>query len=938
MDGMNGLIRIDHIVLAAIVLLLTPEALCPQFAPAHHEPDINWRTISSEHFLIHYAEEHEELGRRMATICEEIYEPVSQSLDYYPGLTHVVLHTRADLPGGYVSYLPWRIELYATEPQSNTFGTGDDWLRVLIIHEFTHITHFRKRKGLSVLAYPLFGDFGALIQETLPRWFTEGIATLNETVYSQGGRGRTPFHWMQMAAPVWAGKPWRLVNTAYHSRKRTPSTYMPYVSGYYLAFYISRDYGQHVWANILDQYSSLPLLGFGNAVRSVTRKSLRDLYDEMLNDFSDFTGRRESVGPVMKVWKQPKLPEDQLSARWVDQDHLIFYRRSLGKLQELTEVDRGGREEHLVKRMLAKQDNSFTVGREIVVWSELHPHPRFSATLYSDLKIFDRRNNKIRHLTENARIFSPDLSTDQSQIVAVQTVVPATRLITIDLKNGEINTLLEIHGATLLNPRWSPDGERIALSIKDSTHSQNIAILEAHSGRWYYLYPPNPHHDNNPCWTPDGKYVLYASDQSGVFNIWAGEVNTGQKWMITNARLGAFTPDVSPGGNELAFSNYTYTGFTLASMPLDSSLWIRETDVFVSSEPMIFPREEGSQESGQKRIFLEPSTPYRPWRQILRPDGWFPYFLSNEGLQALSLYVSSRDVLYRHAWRGSVGVTPEAFRPFIDWSYTYSRFWPEFHVRTYLLPLSNDRADTGSLWPTRGLELAVSSPLVLERNVYTTFFRPFFQIKVQSLENSHERDYRGIRLGLNWGRTGQALRDIVPHRALFLSWMAEWSVPALGSNFTGRQLFNQTEFFYPTPVPHHQIHLSQRYHNRRGTYSYGFYGALPVGYPDEEKAHQLRLRLSYVLPLAYLELPLPFLPIYLDYLDAAAFYDWGTDWDSGIDLGELTKRRRSSRGVQLTLVSYVLQKVMVRIGLAVFYHSQDRVWKSLPILQYNFGF
>ena len=922
----------NSIILLGLLFLTNP--LQSQLSSVQHEPDLNWRTLTTEHFWIHYPSGFENLSYRIGDICEDIYEPICLSLNYYPGRTHVVVHTRADFPGAAVSFSPWRIELSVTEPQGNTFGSGDEWLRIVIIHEFTHIVHLRKHKGLSTLIYPLFGDFRVLLHESVPKWFTEGIATLHETQYTMGGRGRTPFHWMQMAAPIGAKKHWRIENTSYHSRKRAPHTYMRYVSGYYLTYFVYQQYGPHVWAKILDRYSAFPLLGFGYAVKSVTKKTLRQLYDEMLSEFDDSLSNQESFRPMIQVWQQPEIPEDQLSPRWVDQDHLIFYRRSLDDLEELIETDRYGRQQQIVQRVLAKQDNSFTVAKNGIIWAELHPHPRFAATIYSDLKLYNRQTMEVHTLTHNSRTYNPDLSPDESQIVAVQTAIPTTRLVTITLKNGEIIHLLKIPGATLLNPRWSPDGEHVAFAIKDSSNKQNIAVLEAQSGQWYYLYTPNQHHDNNPCWTPDGSFVLFVSDQSGVFNIWAVELATGKRWMVTDSRLGAFTPDVSPKGDELAFTIYSYTGFTVVTMPLDSNRWVYETDVQPSIRSLTFQERDTMNTKSNSQLMLPLHTiAYKPWSQIFRPHAWFPYLLQNENVDAICFFVTSKDALHRHTWQGNFGFARKNLRPLVDLSYIYSGWWPKFLMRTYLYPRQTNET---SWLPDRGVEIAMLLPLVLERNVYHTYFQPIIYFKHQALTNSHEklllntRNYRGLQLGFHWVRSGQAPRDIVPHRATLISAFADWSIPAFGSEFNGQQFGNQVQLFFPTPIPHHQIEFFKKYQYRRGNYPYDFYGALPIGYHDDHQKHQLRLRTAYVFPLAYLEFPIRYLPIFVDYLDAALFYDWGASWNDGLGI-----HPRSSTGVQVTAVSYIFQEVRLRLGTALFYHSDDRKWEVIPILEYK---
>ncbi|MCH8069186.1 MAG: PD40 domain-containing protein [Candidatus Marinimicrobia bacterium] len=803
-------------------LFVLTNPLESQLSSLQHEPHLNWRVLHTQHFLIYYPTEFEELGHKIATICEEVYEPISRSLNYYPSRTHVIVHTRIDFSDAIVSFLPWQIELFVTEPQGNIIGSGDLWLKVLIAHEFTHIVHLRKHKGLSTLTYPLLGNFNALWQLSGPMWFSEGVATLNESRYSSGGRGRTPFHWMQMAAPIRAGRPWRLENTNYRSRRRMPQKHMKYISGYYLSYYVSEQYGSDVWTKILDRYTAFPLFGFGRAVKSVTGKSMKQIYNEMLDRFDTQGINRDSFAPPEQIWRMPKNPEDQHSPRWVDQDHLMIYRKSFDDLPELTLIDRSGRSQKIRERRLAKIDNSFTIGKKVLVWAELHPHSRFSATIFSDLKFYDQRTGKVRALTHNARLYSPDLSPDETRVVAIQTALPTTRLVTVSLKNGEISSVLEIPYTTILNPRWSPDGEWIAFALKDSTGQQDIAIVEVRTGRWRYLYPPDIPHDNNPCWTPDSRYVLYTSDLSGIFNIWAVEVTTGKRWMVSDSEFGAFTPDVSPYGDELAFKNYTYTGFIAVTILLDSTRWLEKSSVQSYKNPLKFSaRDTANLIFDQPSIIPSKITAYQPWKQILVPQGWIPFPFEDENGGAVALFAISQDVLHRNIWQGSFGLSPKTLRTTVDFSYTYRGWWPELNVRAYSLPVRVSDGNATGWWRKRGIEITASLPLVLESNAYETFFQPVFRLKHHTKSRSTGtiypklKNYRGVQLGFDFGRTGQAPRDIVPHRAWFITAFADWSSPTLGSEFNGQQFSSRLNVFLPTAIQHHQIEFLGKYQNRR---------------------------------------------------------------------------------------------------------------------------
>ena len=62
--------------------------------------------------------------------------------------------------------------------------------------------------------------------------------------------------------------------------------------------------------------------------------------------------------------------------------------------------------------------------------------------------------------------------------------------------------------------------------------------------------------DRDPAWSPDGKYLMFSSDRSGIFDIYALRLADRTLWQVTNVVLGAFEPEVSPDGTQLAFVTY----------------------------------------------------------------------------------------------------------------------------------------------------------------------------------------------------------------------------------------------------------------------------------------------------------------------------------------------------------------------------------------------
>ncbi|MFQ5630032.1 MAG: TolB family protein, partial [bacterium] len=565
--------QLAHLILLLLLLLL----LLPLNSFAQqHQPDLKWLTLKTPHFSVHFPKEFEATGRKVAQICEDVYEPISKSLNYYPHRTQVVVHTRSDLANGFVVQLPWRMELFITEPQDNLIGSRESWLRVLITHEFTHVVQARKTKGLSRLSYPFFGELNSFWHNATPNWYVEGFATLNETRYTHGGRGRNAFHRMKQLAPLQNRVQWSLANSNFPSRKRLPAD-INYVSGYYLSQHISKKFGNDAWAEIADSYFDNPLLGFGNAVKKVTGSKPEALYDEMLAKTKNIPSARVLPVSPSRIWRNATVPENQLTPRWISNNQVVYYRAGFDDLPEIASFEQDGTSSRILERALFGTDNVLDAGKRYIVWAETNQHIRYSATELTDLMLYDRQQRSLHALTSRGRVYSPDLSPNEKQIVAIQTNLPYNQLVTVSTKTGEIRVLLHIENTALLNPRWSPDGNKISFAIKDSTGKQDISVLDVKTGNCRLLFPADDSHENSPCWTPDGKYLLYSSDRSGIFNIWAIEIETGKRWMVTNERTGAFAPDVSPDGKQLAFTIYTEKGFLIASIAFDEQKWIEES-------------------------------------------------------------------------------------------------------------------------------------------------------------------------------------------------------------------------------------------------------------------------------------------------------------------------------------------------------------------------
>ena len=125
------------------IIILLANVLCAininaQFIEYNH-PELNWHTIDTEHFQVHYHEGTERTARLTAKIIEEIYDPTVALYQYEPdGKIHFIIRDHDDFSNGITFYYDNKVEIWAS-PMDFILRGNHNWLRNVITHEFVHM-------------------------------------------------------------------------------------------------------------------------------------------------------------------------------------------------------------------------------------------------------------------------------------------------------------------------------------------------------------------------------------------------------------------------------------------------------------------------------------------------------------------------------------------------------------------------------------------------------------------------------------------------------------------------------------------------------------------------------------------------------------------------------------------------------------------------------
>lgn len=115
---------------------------------------------------------------------------------------------------------------------------------------------------------------------------------------------------------------------------------------------------------------------------------------------------------------------------------------------------------------------------------------------------------------------------------------------------GDERPLLSLDSAThgLLNPAWSPDGQRIVFTVSSDHAGSELYLMNADGSGIRRLFNHPGWHDIDPVWSPDGRHIAFASGSTARHDIWLADLQRGVAGTIVRAatwdlRRPAWSPD-----------------------------------------------------------------------------------------------------------------------------------------------------------------------------------------------------------------------------------------------------------------------------------------------------------------------------------------------------------------------------------------------------------
>jgi Tol biopolymer transport system component len=130
----------------------------------------------------------------------------------------------------------------------------------------------------------------------------------------------------------------------------------------------------------------------------------------------------------------------------------------------------------------------------------------------------------------------------------------------MNLATGETRRVTETDA---VQPNWSPHGDRIAYWGIQSGGQRDIWTVGAHGGAPIQVTSDSAL-DWNPIWSPDGRYLYFASDRGGSMNLWRAPIDersgklTGQPEPVTTPATYSGYFSFSRDGRRLAYAQIVH--------------------------------------------------------------------------------------------------------------------------------------------------------------------------------------------------------------------------------------------------------------------------------------------------------------------------------------------------------------------------------------------
>lgn len=574
-----------------------------QFDPS---PELDWFTIETKHFYIHYHNGAERTANVVAKIAEEIYGPVTSLYQFKPSdKTSLIINDESDYSSGATDYYGNRIEISSTALDFDLRGTHN-WLRNVITHEFIHVIQVQLSLKFStklpsvylqwinyegerrpdvlygypniIVSYPISGV-------GVPAWFAEGTSQYQR---QQLGYDYWDSHRDMILRMRTLGN--NLLSWEEMGQFASVTTYKAesiYNHGFALVRYISEKYGENKLKEISKNLGEILTYNSESAFKRAIGKTGKELYREwksyLEKDYKERTANLKGFliegEPIAKIGFANYYPQFSPDGKKIS--YLSNKTSDYGSTSLFIHNLNSNKKDEILVTSVSGNYGWSPDGKKIVFARRNKP------TIYEksifDIYEFDIESKKEKRLTYGLRAHATSYSADGKYICFVENNDGTQNLYIAELpqrglrpKEDRINEVTQLtnftNGEQIYAPKWSPDGKHIIFDYSKNS-SRSIARIDVSTGRFEFLFEDRNIDFRSPSYTSDGRQIILSADITGIYNVYLYDLSNEAEGIksqerinnlkqITNTVGGAFMPSSDKDGS-LTYASFTSVGYQI---------------------------------------------------------------------------------------------------------------------------------------------------------------------------------------------------------------------------------------------------------------------------------------------------------------------------------------------------------------------------------------
>ncbi len=561
----------------------------------YNHPELKWYTFETKHLRVHYTKGVREKAFEIASIGEKV-------CSIYENKYRIVLPQKTELavldsdqPGGWAAPVLNMVSIDVHEFDFRLRGTND-WLKNVVTHELAHIYSIR-----SALKFPSWipdirigyfdyineriqtSGFHVISGDIMPQWFVEGIAQFESS--TEGSDTWDTNRDMIMRVSVLENKLLTYDEMCVFSGKSI-NFEKTYNQGFSLVSYINEKYGFNAIVSLCRESAVLHHQSFNPVIKRVLGITSKQLYSDWVKYLKQLYSKQiVQIGHQYYGEKLTRYGFNTAFPRWSSDDKELFFvsnwKRDYGyrSLYKYSFSDSIKDDKKRVSQVLGSVGSVFSLSsddKRVMFLSskkrDKNRWPRRDVYIreIKPKKTFFFKDKKEVRVTKELSVLYADLSRDAKFIVAVKKHGASDYLAVVGTNNGKPKYIFPHKSLTshdsassvsIYTPRISPDGKNIVFSYFDGKVRQ-IGLIDT-AGKAFYTFFKSGFDDRDPSWSPDGKWIIFSSDRTGVFNLYKKNIKTGDVVQITNVSGGAFYPEMSHDSKQIAYVNYDKDNFSL---------------------------------------------------------------------------------------------------------------------------------------------------------------------------------------------------------------------------------------------------------------------------------------------------------------------------------------------------------------------------------------